>query len=97
MTILHGDNKVGELKKIERKSPTLGELPPAGALVTSKTDPLWKSWLEAEKAARAAGVEIPSEDMHLGAITAEALEASTRMVLDMVAEAKEPCQAEFAS
>lgn len=33
MTVLQNGNKVGELKKVERKSPTLGAAPPAGSLV----------------------------------------------------------------
>jgi hypothetical protein len=33
MTVSHGENKVGELKKVERKSPTLGASPPATAIV----------------------------------------------------------------
>jgi hypothetical protein len=78
--------------------------PVDGALVTSKTHPMWKRWLDAERAARAAGVSdellAHAEGVRLGQITEVALEAACA---DLETAAKDaasnarPAQAELAS
>jgi hypothetical protein len=69
-------------------SPEPAAAPPA-ALVSSKSHPLWKRWLELEKRARAAGLDLDTSTVKLAEITEESLAASIAELETMIAEASD--------
>lgn len=61
--------------------------PSAGAVVASKSHPLWKRWLELERKAREAAVDDGTDSIKLGEVTEESLTASCADLESRIAEA----------
>jgi phage recombination protein Bet len=77
---------------LPERAPTAPEI--TGAMVTKKDHPLWQEWLKAEKQARAAGLDIDTSEVKLGAITDVSLEATIAQlagdIADVQSDAVEP-------
>lgn len=70
------------------------ESPATGALISSKTHPLWKGWLDLEAKARKAELGIDTSGVRLGEVTESQLQASIAQLEGLIADAaQQPQQA----